>query len=222
MTTSYHENLGKVKKSCWVLGAVSLATRPLDIEGHCPANFHRGWTVLLISGYPVFTMTRESERPLEAGHVSANAAGTVLRERLRNAHMSQATAARLFGKSRAWGSQELFADPKKTLRRLLIDQPAAVAEFARALGWQSREEMVAALDLFEEGRALEAAPRKATPLPAGLQRAVENFGSAFPDLLSPSWQNYLAGFRWRTGAPSEAHAWLDLYRDLTRAGVVPE
>lgn len=76
-------------------------------------------------------------------------AGVILRRRLHDNRMSQADASRIFGKSRAWGSQELFADPKKTLRRMLVDQPAAVEEFARKLGWIDASEMLSELDIFE-------------------------------------------------------------------------
>ncbi|WP_197408542.1 helix-turn-helix domain-containing protein [Deinococcus actinosclerus] len=64
------------------------------------------------------------------------------------------------------------------------------------------------------------APKPRT-LPHGLQEAVELYGKRYSDLQDPSWQNYLAGFRWREGEPEEPEAWLDLYRDLLRAGVVP-
>lgn len=63
--------------------------------------------------------------------------------------MSQADAARFFGKSRAWGSQELFSDPKKTLRRLIIEEPGRVARFAKELKWPGLEEMSDDLDLFD-------------------------------------------------------------------------
>ncbi|MCD0164454.1 helix-turn-helix transcriptional regulator [Deinococcus sp. 12RED42] len=62
---------------------------------------------------------------------------------------------------------------------------------------------------------------KARTLPQGLQEAIELHGKRYSDLRDPTWQNYLAGFRWREGEPEEPEAWLDLYRDLTRAGVVP-
>ena len=54
-----------------------------------------------------------------------------------------------------------------------------------------------------------------------LQEAIELYGKRFSDLNDPVWQQYLAGFRWRDGEPEDPEAWLDLYRDLTRAGVVP-
>lgn len=58
-------------------------------------------------------------------------------------------------------------------------------------------------------------------LPQGLQAAVDTYGKRFEDLRDPKWQQYLAGFSWREGEPEDPEAWLDLYRDLTRAGVVP-
>lgn len=58
-------------------------------------------------------------------------------------------------------------------------------------------------------------------LPHGLQEAVELYGKRYSDLQDSTWQTYLAGFRWREGEPEEPEAWLDLYRDLVRAGVVP-
>lgn len=66
----------------------------------------------------------------------------------------------------------------------------------------------------------ESAPH-ARPLPQGLQDAIDAFGKRFPDLLDAKWQQYLAGFQWRRGIPEDPTAWLDLYRDLDRAGVVP-
>jgi hypothetical protein len=58
-------------------------------------------------------------------------------------------------------------------------------------------------------------------LPQGLQAAVDTYGKRFDDLRDPKWQQYLAGFSWREGEPEDPEAWLDLYRDLTRAGVMP-
>jgi len=82
--------------------------------------------------------------------------GVLLRRRLHDNRMSQADAARMFGKSRAWASQELFSDPQKTLRRMLIDQPATLDTFAKALGWSGRDELLVALNVFE-GTPLETA-----------------------------------------------------------------
>lgn len=59
------------------------------------------------------------------------------------------------------------------------------------------------------------------PLPDGLQSAIDVYGKRFSDLQDPAWQQYMAKFRWRTGQPEDAEAWLDLYRDLSRAGIVP-
>ena len=64
------------------------------------------------------------------------------------------------------------------------------------------------------------APR-ARSLPQALQDAIDLYGKRFEDLRDPAWQQYLAGFNWREGQPDDPEAWLDLYRDLTRAGVVP-
>lgn len=75
--------------------------------------------------------------------------------------------------------------------------------------------------------AAEPAPRRPTPptrtrqLPQPLQDAIEAYGKRFEDLRDPAWQQYLAGFNWREGQPDDPEAWLDLYRDLIRAGVVP-
>lgn len=63
--------------------------------------------------------------------------------------------------------------------------------------------------------------RSSRPIPQGLQDAIDAFGKRYPDLLNPVWQQYLAGFQWRRGIPEDPTAWLDLYRDLDRAGVVP-
>ena len=64
-------------------------------------------------------------------------------------------------------------------------------------------------------------PAPEVQLPQGLQDAITLYGKRFSDLNDPVWQQYLAGFRWRDGEPEDPEAWLDLYRDLTRAGVVP-
>lgn len=75
--------------------------------------------------------------------------------------------------------------------------------------------------------APEPAPRRLTPpartrqLPQPLQDAIDIYGKRFEDLRDPKWQQYLASFNWREGQPDDPEAWLDLYRDLTRAGVVP-
>lgn len=58
-------------------------------------------------------------------------------------------------------------------------------------------------------------------LPQGLQAAIDTYGKRFDDLRDPKWQQYLAGFSWREGEPEDPEAWLDLYRDLTRAGIIP-
>ncbi|WP_322474693.1 helix-turn-helix transcriptional regulator [Deinococcus sp. AB2017081] len=59
------------------------------------------------------------------------------------------------------------------------------------------------------------------PLPDALHEAVQLYGKRFPELRDARWQQYLAGFNWREGQPDDPEAWLDLYRDLTRAGIVP-
>ncbi|MFC6592375.1 hypothetical protein ACFP81_10485 [Deinococcus lacus] len=108
---------------------------------------------------------------------------------------------------------------------MLVDQPASVQEFAQALGWKDKVEMVAELDLFEDQSWLQndesVSEPTPTELPDGLRDAIDLYGSRFSDLQDPAWQQYLATFNWRTGQPSEAERWLDLYRDLARAGVVP-
>lgn len=69
--------------------------------------------------------------------------------------------------------------------------------------------------------SVETQRPRSRALPHGLQEAVELYGKRYSDLQDTTWQNYLAGFRWREGEPEEPEAWLDLYRDLIRAGVVP-
>ncbi|WP_412027871.1 helix-turn-helix domain-containing protein [Deinococcus yunweiensis] len=64
-------------------------------------------------------------------------------------------------------------------------------------------------------------PHPARPLPDALQEAVQLYGKRFPELRESRWQQYLAGFNWREGEPEHPEAWLDLYRDLSRAGIVP-
>lgn len=71
------------------------------------------------------------------------------------------------------------------------------------------------------GRAMRHFADRDNPIPDALKQAAELHGKRYPELLDPQWQAYLAGFRWRDGAPDDPDAWLDLYRDLNRAGVVP-
>lgn len=63
--------------------------------------------------------------------------------------------------------------------------------------------------------------KRSAPLPPGLEAAIKIYGKRFEDLQDPVWQQYLAGFNWRSGQPQNPEAWLDLYRDLVRAGVEP-
>lgn len=63
--------------------------------------------------------------------------------------------------------------------------------------------------------------KRSAPLPPGLEAAIKIYGKRFEDLQDPVWQQYLAGFNWRSGQPQDPEAWLDLYRDLVRAGVEP-
>lgn len=75
---------------------------------------------------------------------------------------------------------------------------------------------------YRDGAPVAVLPiTSSNSLPQALQEAIELYGRRFSDLNDPVWQQYLAGFRWRDGEPEDPEAWLDLYRDLTRAGVVP-
>lgn len=69
-------------------------------------------------------------------------------------------------------------------------------------------------------RLVEPTP-STRPLPDALQEAITLYSKRYSDLLDPVWQQYLASFRWRTGEPTDPDRWLDLYRDLVRAGVEP-
>lgn len=103
-----------------------------------------------------------------------------------------------------------------------------LAGLARGLNW-SLAELEEHLELDFNLGSLEATsrstasalPQTALQLPQALQDAITLYGKRFSDLNDPVWQQYLAGFRWRDGEPEDPEAWLDLYRDLTRAGVVP-
>jgi transcriptional regulator with XRE-family HTH domain len=106
---------------------------------------------------------------------------------------------------------------------------ARLSGLARGLNW-TMAELEAALGLDFTLSSLDAAqpvsappaPRPA-PLPDGLRAAIDLYSKnqRFADLREPRWQQYLAGFNWREGQPADPEAWLDLYRDLTRAGVEP-
>lgn len=104
-----------------------------------------------------------------------------------------------------------------------------VREALRAVLGFSKEQWQEATGLYvapasdspvSPSEAAASAPRP-RPLPDGLQAAIDVYGKRFSDLLDPAWQQYMAKFRWRTGQPEDAEAWLDLYRDLSRAGIVP-
>lgn len=102
---------------------------------------------------------------------------------------------------------------------------ARLAGLARGLGWTVLElEKATGLDLNlglpDEGESAMSKSRP-RPLPEGLKEAVDIYGKRFEDLQDPAWQQYLAGFNWRSGQPKDPEAWLDLYRDLVRAGVEP-
>lgn len=100
------------------------------------------------------------------------------------------------------------------------------AQFLDALNW-SAAEFSAATGIEISGILTGAPVEQSSPkprrinLPQALREAIEKYSRRYPDLRDPTWQNYLAGFRWREGEPEEPEAWLDLYRDLIRAGVVP-
>lgn len=153
-------------------------------------------------------------------------AGIILRRRLHDAGLSQAEVARMFGKSRAWGSQELFSDPKKTLRRMMIDQPATVAEFARSLGWADRDEMISELDLFDDDFSADPArsgppippviPFRETPItiPPQLLEMVEKHGDDYPVLKTERMQRMLAAPRAHGGlevGPQTVEDWFDYW-----------
>lgn len=172
----------------------------------------------------MFTITEQSTLVL---NMSTSNAGILLRKRLHEAGLSQAAASRIFRRSRAWGSQELFADPKKTLRRMIIENPAAVDEFAITLGWRSWEEMAQELNVFEDEMSALVETRSETTQPKfevvpALRDAIERFGDDFPDLQAEKWQQYLASFRSRNQRDKNAIEWLDFYRNLKKFGVEPE
>ncbi|UQN06326.1 helix-turn-helix transcriptional regulator [Deinococcus sp. QL22] len=106
---------------------------------------------------------------------------------------------------------------------------ARLSGLARGLNW-TMAELEAALGLDFTLASLDASQVVVTPpkpeprpmpLPEGLQAAIDLYGKRFADLREPRWQTYLAGFNWREGLPEDPEAWLDLYRDLTRAGIEP-
>ena len=75
---------------------------------------------------------------------------TLLRTRLKERGLSQHEAAKLFNRTRAWASQELFSEPDRALRRQLIVQPDSVEAFAVWLGWVNTRAMFADLGLLPE------------------------------------------------------------------------
>lgn len=88
--------------------------------------------------------------------------------------------------------------------------------------WEELTGLYAAQPTAPEPQPQPKAPaQEEVEIPDGLREAIDLYGSRFSDLQDPAWQRYLAGFNWRTGRPEEPERWLDLYRDLARAGVVP-
>lgn len=153
--------------------------------------------------------------------------GTILRRRLRDVGLNQSDAAKLFGKSRAWASQELFSDPKKTLRRMLIDQPTRVTEFAKKLGWSDRDEMIAELDLFDNGpeetpkthaerRGWELPEEEEPEIPETLLLAAQKYGHGENAPLSEKrWLLELADLDFRE-EPETPEDWLAIYSRLSK------
>ena len=137
------------------------------------------------------------------------------------------------------GSQEelaMRADVSQSLISQIergVQHPTGVsverfARLLRALNWTapafSEATGISLGPTIEESlpsRRAEVVTPHARRLPQGLQAAVDTYGKRFDDLRDPKWQQYLAGFSWREGEPEDPEAWVDLYRDLTRAGVVP-
>ncbi|GGO32595.1 hypothetical protein GCM10008949_30360 [Deinococcus humi] len=99
---------------------------------------------------------------------------------------------------------------------------ARLSALARGLNWTVAElEAATGLNLGLSPASDDQMTVVLRPLPEGLQAAIDIYGKRFSDLLDPTWQQYMAKFRWREGQPEDAESWLDLYRDLSRAGIVP-
>lgn len=100
--------------------------------------------------------------------------------------------------------------------------PRRLRAYAEVLGVTTTK-LAETINVPEEELFFESpvSPPEPRPLPDGLQSAIDVYGKRFSDLQDPAWQQYMAKFRWRTGQPEDAEAWLDLYRDLSRAGIVP-
>jgi hypothetical protein len=92
----------------------------------------------------------EGEASMKSDPNLAEHVNTLLRTRLKERGLSQHEAARIFNRTRAWASQELFSEPDRALRRQLIVQPDSVEEFAVWLGWVNTRAMFADLGLLPE------------------------------------------------------------------------
>lgn len=158
---------------------------------------------------------------------------TLLRRRTREHGLSQADIGRLFGKSRAWASQELFADPQKVLRRILVDDPTRLDALARALAWDNRDEMLRDLDVFgsatlrpsptphqpltdAERRGWQLPPEEEPEIPATLLEAAEMYGHGKnAPLAERRWLLELAGLDFRE-EPETPEDWLAIYARLSK------
>lgn len=124
-------------------------------------------------------------------------------------------------------SQKLISEIERGEQDLLSAGIGRVRNIARALKWSLNElQDATGLDLGVESTTVKDPPatkgkKTELPLPDALHEAVQLYGKRFPELRDARWQQYLAGFNWREGQPDDPEAWLDLYRDLTRAGIVP-
>ncbi|MFC5596763.1 helix-turn-helix domain-containing protein [Deinococcus cellulosilyticus] len=70
------------------------------------------------------------------------------------------------------------------------------------------------MDLIPEPSPLTFEYEKLLPIPATLQKAIDEFGEEYPDLFDPAWQRTLAGLRFEDGmavGPQTPEHWVDQY-----------
>jgi Peptidase S24-like len=87
-------------------------------------------------------------------------------ERLKMHGQNQQDVANIFGRTRAWASQEFFGEPERTIRRLFVHQPDALNDMARIAGWENARTMMTELEIMPSGFS-EKQPKNFEPYQVG-------------------------------------------------------
>ncbi|GAA3995396.1 hypothetical protein GCM10022631_02070 [Deinococcus rubellus] len=114
---------------------------------------------------------------------------------------------------------------------MLIDQPATLDTFAKALGWSSRDELLIDMDLFEGTLLAGDSPLILDPKPAqparelwpNLALAIEEYGdrARYREMATPHWRDYLNTFDFYDGNDLSPEGWAELFLTLKQSNVRP-